>query len=52
MATILVAEDEAPLLILAESYLGEQGHQTLSAGTLEQSRLWNLSLPKGFHLIS
>ena len=47
MATILVAEDEAPLLILAESYLGEQGHQTLSAGTLEQA----LALIDGEHEI-
>ena len=35
MAVILVVEDEAQILILATSYLKEQGHMTLTAGTLE-----------------
>jgi DNA-binding NtrC family response regulator len=37
MAVILVVEDEALILILATSYLEEQGHMTLTAGTLEQA---------------
>jgi DNA-binding NtrC family response regulator len=37
MAVILVVEDEAQILILATSYLEEQGHMTLTAGTLEQA---------------
>jgi CheY-like chemotaxis protein len=45
MAAILVVEDEAPLLILAESYLEKQGHQTLNAGTPEQA----LALIDGEH---
>ncbi len=31
MATVLIVEDEAQVLVLAESYLHEHGHQTLSA---------------------
>jgi PleD family two-component response regulator len=37
MAAILVVEDEAQVLILAESYLEEHGHKTLTAGSLEQA---------------
>ncbi len=37
MAVILVVEDEAQVLVLAESYLEQQGHKTLTAGTLEQA---------------
>jgi DNA-binding NtrC family response regulator len=37
MAVILVVEDEAQVLLLADSYLEQQGHTTLSAGTLEQA---------------
>lgn len=33
MATILLVEDEDQIRLLAESYLEEQGHQVLSAGT-------------------
>jgi len=33
MATILLVEDEDQVRLLAESYLEEQGHQVLSAGT-------------------
>jgi CheY-like chemotaxis protein len=35
MATILLVEDEDQVRLLAESYLEEQGHQVLSAGTPE-----------------
>jgi len=34
MAVVLVVEDEDQVRVLAESYLEEQGHQVLSAGTL------------------
>ena len=34
MATVLIVEDEAQVLMLAESYLQEHGHQTLSASTV------------------
>ncbi len=37
MAVILVVEDETQVLLLAESYLEQQGHRTFSAGTLEQA---------------
>jgi DNA-binding NtrC family response regulator len=33
MAVILIVEDEAQVRVLSESYLQEQGHQTLSAAT-------------------
>ena len=33
MAAILIVEDEAQVLLLAESYLEENGHQTFSAST-------------------
>ena len=33
MAVVLVVEDEDQVPVLAESYLEEQGHQVLSAGT-------------------
>jgi hypothetical protein len=33
MATILIVEDEEQVLVLTESYLREQGHQTVSAAT-------------------
>src|SRR5437588_7006287 len=35
MAVVLVVEDEEQVRVLAESYLEEQGHQVLSAGTLQ-----------------
>ncbi len=35
MAKVLVVEDEAQVLVLAESYLEEQGHITFSATTVE-----------------
>jgi DNA-binding NtrC family response regulator len=34
MATVLIVEDEAQVLMLAESYLQEHGHRTLSASTV------------------
>jgi DNA-binding NtrC family response regulator len=37
MAVILIVEDEAQVLMLAESYLQEHGHRTLSASTVEQA---------------
>jgi two-component system, response regulator PdtaR len=33
MAVILIVEDEAQVRVLSQSYLQEQGHQTLSAAT-------------------
>jgi len=33
MAVVLVVEDEDQIRVLAESYLEEQGHEVLSAGT-------------------
>jgi DNA-binding NtrC family response regulator len=38
MATILVVEDEPPLLILAESVLNNAGYETLSAATLAEAQ--------------
>ncbi len=35
IANVLVVEDEAQVLVLAESYLEEQGHITFSASTVE-----------------
>jgi DNA-binding NtrC family response regulator len=35
MATVLLVEDEDQVPLLAESYLEEQGHKVLSAGTPE-----------------
>jgi DNA-binding NtrC family response regulator len=37
MATILIIEDEEQVMALTESYLREQGHQTVSAATAEQA---------------
>jgi DNA-binding response OmpR family regulator len=34
MAVIMIVEDEAQVRVLSESFLQEQGHQTLSAATL------------------
>jgi len=34
MASVLIVEDEAQVLMFAESYLHEHGHQTLSASTV------------------
>ena len=38
MATVLIIEDEAPLLILAESVLQNAGYMTLTAGSLEEAQ--------------
>jgi DNA-binding NtrC family response regulator len=38
MAVILIVEDEAPLLVLAESVLQQAGHDTLSAASLAQAQ--------------
>jgi len=37
MAAVLVVEDEAQVLVLAESYLEEHGHRTFSAANVEQA---------------
>ena len=37
MATVLLVEDEDQVRVLAESYLREQGHQTVSAATAEEA---------------
>jgi len=37
LTTILIVEDEEQVRVLAESYLRDQGHQTLSAATAEQA---------------
>lgn len=37
MASILIVEDEAQVLMLAESYLKEHGHQTFSASSLNEA---------------
>jgi CheY-like chemotaxis protein len=37
MATVLIVEDEDQVRVLAESYLREQGHQTVSAANAEEA---------------
>ncbi len=37
MAQLLIVEDETQVLVLAESYLQEQGHRTLSASTTAEA---------------
>jgi DNA-binding NtrC family response regulator len=37
MTVILIVEDEAQVRVLTESYLQEQGHQTLSAATVDEA---------------
>jgi DNA-binding NtrC family response regulator len=37
VAVILIVEDETQVRVLSESYLREQGHQTLSAATLDEA---------------
>jgi DNA-binding NtrC family response regulator len=37
MAVVLVVEDEEQVRVLAESYLQEQGHQTVSAATADEA---------------
>jgi CheY-like chemotaxis protein len=37
LTTILIVEDEEQVRVLAESYLRDQGHNTLSAATMEQA---------------
>jgi DNA-binding NtrC family response regulator len=37
MAVILIVEDEAQVRVLSESFLQEQGHQTLSAASPEEA---------------
>ena len=37
MAVILIVEDDTQVRVLAESYLQEQGHRTLSAASVEEA---------------
>jgi len=37
MAAVLIVEDEAQVLTLAESYLQEHGHRTFSASTITEA---------------
>jgi DNA-binding NtrC family response regulator len=37
VATILIVEDDAQVRVLSESYLQNQGHETLSAANLEEA---------------
>jgi CheY-like chemotaxis protein len=37
MATILIVEDQEQILTLAQSFLEEQGHKTLSAATADEA---------------
>jgi DNA-binding NtrC family response regulator len=37
MAAILIVEDEAQVRVLSESYLRDQGHETLSAANLDEA---------------
>lgn len=37
MAAILIVEDEAQVRVLSESYLQNQGHETLSAANLDEA---------------
>jgi DNA-binding NtrC family response regulator len=37
MAAILIVEDETQVRVLSESYLRDQGHETLSAANLEEA---------------
>ena len=37
MATILIVEDATQVRVLSESYLRDQGHETLSAANVEEA---------------
>ena len=37
MAIVLIVEDEAQVLVLAESYLQEHGHSTFTASSVEEA---------------
>jgi PleD family two-component response regulator len=37
MTTILIVEDQEQILMLAKSFLDEQGHKTLSAATADEA---------------
>jgi DNA-binding NtrC family response regulator len=50
LAKILIVEDEEQVRVLAESYLREQGHLTLSASTMEQA-LTLLDVTEGIDLL-
>jgi len=48
MAVVLIVEDEDQVRVLAESYLEEQGHQVLSAGTPAGALALLHQLPKPY----
>ncbi len=50
MAGILIVEDEEQVRVLAESYLNEQGHHTVSAGTPKEA-LAVLTVAEGIDLL-
>ena len=50
MARVLIVEDEEQVRVLAESYLQEQGHQTLSAATSAET-LAALKVADGIDLL-
>ena len=50
MERILIVEDVEQVRVLAESYLREQGHETLSAATMEQA-LAVLDVAEGIDLL-
>jgi DNA-binding NtrC family response regulator len=50
LTRILIVEDEEQVRVLAESYLREQGHLTLSASTMEQA-LALLDVTEGIDLL-
>jgi len=47
MATVLLVEGDDHASVLAESYLEEQGHEVLSAGTAPGARWRSLIKPPG-----
>jgi CheY-like chemotaxis protein len=51
MAAVLVVEDEDQVRVLAESYLEEQGHDVLSAGTPDGALAFLQQSPQGRSLI-
>jgi DNA-binding NtrC family response regulator len=50
MAAILIVEDETQVRVLAESYLRDQGHATLSAANIEEAMAL-LDLPQEIDLL-
>ena len=50
MAAILIVEDETQVRVLSESYLREQGHDTLSAANIAEA-MAVLQLPDGIDVL-